>query len=312
MRFIAALLSLVALQDRLSPDLLEYQPSGQLKGTLQLGPSAGFEHLLERLAERLKQHHADLRGGRVEPASPAMPEAMISGSSRIGFLARRWTLKEAADFRFQWGFPLRELVIGTDAIAIVVHPQNPIRGLLVDDVDSIFSSARKRGGKPIRAWGELGLEGEWKKLPITLYGLDKSSPARTFFQDKALQGGDFQKDVKELSGADAVLQAVAEDPCAIGYLRGCVRTDRCRGVPLHPSVGAPAVEPRPETVLSLSYPLSWRVYLAVRKEPGEAIELEVRELLRLILSRDGQEVVAEEGLLPITGRMARQELLKLK
>ena len=50
----------------------------------------------------------------------------------------------------------------------------------------------------------------------------------------------------------------------------------------------------------------------MRKPPGTPVDPEVAELLKLILSRDGQEILAADGMIPVTGRFARKELLKIK
>ena len=83
-------------------------------------------------------------------------------------------------------------------------------------------------------------------------------------------------------------------------------------MPLIPSPGARGVEPSADSVLSLTYPLSWRIYVAVRKAPGSPVDPDVAEFLKLILSRDGQELLAAGGMIPVTGRFARKELQKLK
>jgi phosphate transport system substrate-binding protein len=240
-----------------------------------------------------------------------MPQALISGASPLGIETRRMTRSEMEDFRFHWGYLPTEVLVGGDAVSIVVHPENPLRGLSLEEIDSIFSSNCRRGGKPVQTWGEVGLEGDWKGRPIHAFGVAKDSAPRTMFQETALQGGLFQKDLRELAGVDAVLGVVAEDPCAIGYVGGWGGFDRCRVVALRATSAGSAVEPQPETILSMSYPLAWRIYIAVRRESRAALDPVANEFLKMILSRDGQEVLAGEGLVPVTGKMARRELLKL-
>lgn len=310
MKIVAAVLAAVALQDRVSPDLLDYQPTGQLKGALELGPGKGFESLLARWAERLKQHHPDLRGGKIEPTTLSTPQVLISGAGRFGLLARRWSDTEIEDFRFHWGYAPLQIQVGCDALSIVVHPENPIRALSLEQLDSIYSSACRRGGKMFRTWGELGLSGDWSQRPINSYATGKDPILRAQFQDLALQGAPLRDGVKELAGVRAVLAAVAEDPCGIGCVRAGALPESARAVSLRPSPAAAGVEPQPESIVALTYPLSWRIYADVRKVPGSPLDAELAEYLRMILSRDGQCVLADEGLVPITGRMARKELLK--
>jgi phosphate transport system substrate-binding protein len=312
MKIAAVLLGLVSLQDRVSPDLLDYQPTGSFSGTLELGPANGFETLLTRWADRMKQHYPDLRGGKTEGTPLSTPAALIAGSSRLGILARRWTDSELDDYRQRWDCQPYEIVVGGDALAIVVHPENPIRSLLLEQIDGVFSSTLRRGGRSVRTWGDLGLDGEWKQRPINPYSSGKETPARRQFQERALKGGQFREGVKEVSGSAALLQVVSEDPCGIGYLGGDLRPESIRVVPLQPSAGAPGVEPQPDSILSLSYPLAWRIYMNVRKTARGPIDPELMEFLKMILSRDGQAILAGEGFAPVTGRFARRELLKLR
>lgn len=313
MKTIVALLGLLALQDGVSPDLLEYQPAVQVSGSLELGPGAGLERVLTRWGDRMKQHHPDLRGARPDPTKRTMPELLTEGAIRMGILNRRWTDSEVEDFRGHWGFFPTWFAVGGDALSIVVNPENPISGLLVEQLDAMFSSTRRRGAKAIGSWGDAGLGGEdWKDLPIHCFVPGKTSRTRAAFQLRVLMGSAFRDGVKEIAEAEDVLKTVAEDPYAIGVVSGALRSGAVKVVPLIPSAGARAVDPNPESILSLSYPLGWRIYVAVRKAPGASMDPEVAEFVRLILSRDGQEILADEGLVPVTGRFAKKELLKLK
>ncbi|HVE40994.1 MAG TPA: substrate-binding domain-containing protein [Planctomycetota bacterium] len=312
MKMLAMILALVAVQDRVSPDLLDYQPSAQpLKGILEVGPANGFETLLGLWTDRMKQHYPDLRGGKADDRS-STPKALTAGTNRIGILARRWTEAEVEDFRLHWGYVPTEIAVGTDALSIVVHPENPIASLPLELLDAIFSSTRRRGGREIHTWGDLGLDGAWKSRPIIPYGCGKDSPARVRFQERVLQGGAYRDGVKEVAGAGGVLLGVADDPGGIGYVGGLARPGSVRVVALRSAAGSPALEPQSETIQSLSYPLSWRIAFTVRRIPGLPVDADLAEFLKMVLSRDGQTILAGEGLVPVTGRFARKELLKLK
>jgi phosphate transport system substrate-binding protein len=312
MKTLVMILALVAVQDRVSPDLLDYQPSAQpLKGTLEVGPANGFETLLGLWTDRMKEHYPDLRGGKADE-KVSTPKALTAGTSRIGIMSRRWSEGEIEDFRLHWGYLPTEIAVGSDALTIVVHPENPISSLPLDLLDAIFSSTRRRGGREIRTWGDLGLDGAWKSRPVIPYGCGKDSPARARFQERVLQGGAYRDGLKDVAGAGGVLLGVAEDPGGIGYVGGFVRPDSVRVVALRSAAGSPAVEPQTETIQSLSYPLSWRIWFTVRRIPGLPVDADLAEFLKMVLSRDGQTILAGEGMVPVTGRFARKEVLKLK
>jgi phosphate transport system substrate-binding protein len=129
---------------------------------------------------------------------------------------------------------------------------------------------------------------------------------------RVLQGGAFRDGLRTMDGSQGVMEAVGDDPAAIGFVGGAAKAHGVRVIPLIASPGSKGVAPTPDSVLSLTYPLSWRIYVAVRKAPGSPVDPDVAEFLKLILSRDGQEILAGDGLVPVTGRFARKELLKIK
>ncbi len=79
------------------------------------------------------------------------------------------------------------------------------------------------------------------------------------------------------------------------------------------SDGGPWIEPTMDTVLNRSYPFARSVWIYVNRAPGLPLEPKVREFLRYILSREGQQDVAREGeYLPLTASLARAEARKLE
>ena len=71
--------------------------------------------------------------------------------------------------------------------------------------------------------------------------------------------------------------------------------------------------PTVENVYAHAYPLSRYVYIFVNKQPGKPLEPKVKEFLRAVLSREGQDVVAREGVyIPLTPQVVREELEKLE
>jgi phosphate transport system substrate-binding protein len=67
-------------------------------------------------------------------------------------------------------------------------------------------------------------------------------------------------------------------------------------------------EPTPENVYAGKYPLSRFLYVYVNKAPNQPLNPTVREFLRFVLSKSGQEVVVKDGYLPLTGPMAERSL----
>ena len=85
-----------------------------------------------------------------------------------------------------------------------------------------------------------------------------------------------------------------------------------RVAPLSMETGGHCVAPTVQSVYDHSYPLSRFVYVYINKVPGKPIEPKTREFLRAILSREGQQQVAYDGVyLPLQPQVVRDELAKL-
>jgi phosphate transport system substrate-binding protein len=165
-------------------------------------------------------------------------------------------------------------------------------------VDGIFSSTRKKGGKEITKWGELGLTGEWAAKPISLYGRNSASGTYGFFKEEALGKGDFKPSVKEQPGSSAVVQGIGSDLGGLGYSGIGYKTSEVRALPLGETEGK-YVEPNYENCLSGDYPLARFLYVYVNKKPNAPLDKLTAEFLKFVVSKAGQEVVVKDGYFPI-------------
>src|SRR5207342_1690839 len=111
-----------------------------------------------------------------------------------------------------------EIRTAFDALAVYVHRDNPLDQLTLAQVDAAFSKTRKRGHpKDAAVWGDLGLTGDWKTRPLSLYGRNSASGTYGFFKEHVLKNGDYKDTVKEQPGSSSVVQGVASDKYAMGY-----------------------------------------------------------------------------------------------
>jgi phosphate transport system substrate-binding protein len=89
-------------------------------------------------------------------------------------------------------------------------------------------------------------------------------------------------------------------------------TPNVRVAPLSENDGGPYFMPTVPNVYTHQYPLSRFVYIFVNRPPGQPLQPKVREFLKLVLSRQGQQVVADEGVyIPLQPDVVRAELAKL-
>jgi phosphate transport system substrate-binding protein len=114
-------------------------------------------------------------------------------------------------------------------------------------------------------------------------------------------------------GGQRMLDAMANDPDSIGYAGLLYRNPEVRPVALADRTGEPYVEPTRDSVMDHSYPLTRMVTLFLNRAPGKPVDPKLREFLRYVLSRQGQQAVLRDGrgYLPILAPAAARELDKL-
>jgi phosphate transport system substrate-binding protein len=227
-------------------------------------------------------------------------------------MSRDWKPTEIDEFKKKFGYAPTVAPTAIDMLAVFVHKDNPIESLTLQQVDAMFSKNRNGGlQSEIRTWGDLGLEGEWKNRPISLYGRNSASGTYSYFKEYALFKGDFKSTVKEQPGSSAVVQAIANDKFAIGYSGIGYSTADVRPVPLAVRAGQAAVAAEAENAYSGEYPLARFLYLSVNYKPGTSLDPLRGEFLRYVFSADGQSAVLKDSYLPVTAPIATRALVSV-
>jgi len=197
-------------------------------------------------------------------------------------------------------------------LAVYVNKDNPIQSLSLQQVDAIFSKTRKGGAAAeIRTWGDLGLTGEWKDKPISLYGRNSASGTYAYFKEHALFKGDYKDEVKEQPGSASVVQGVASDKYAIGYSGIGYKTADVRAVPLKETAQDEPIPATPDFAYTGKYPLARFLYIYFNQKPGAPLDPLRREFLLYVMSRDGQSDVTKDGYFPINAKIVGEELAKI-
>ena len=212
------------------------------------------------------------------------------------------------------------------AIVVFVHKDNPIRGLTLQQLDAIFSVDRKRGGTPVRTWGDLGLKGEWASRPVHSYGFSIARGFADYLEQAVFLGGHrWNPEMREFAdlpgslggatdGGQRALDAMASDPGGIAFSGALYGNPEVRPVAISADGSGPFVMPSEATVMDHSYPLTRIITLFLDRAPGKPVAPHIREFVRYILSRDGQRAVLQEGggYLPILAPAAARQLEKLE
>jgi phosphate transport system substrate-binding protein len=245
--------------------------------------------------------------------SSTAPPALIAGTAQLGPMSREMKASEVDQFEKKYGYKPTAIRTSVDALAVFVNKDNPVKCLTLPQVDAIFSKSRRQGHREdVATWGQLGLTGEWASRPLSLYGRNSASGTYGFFKEHTLKNGDYKDSVKEQPGSAAVVQGVTVDRYAVGYSGIGYATAGVRAVPLADKDGGKCVEATADNAYAGTYPLSRFLYVYVNKKPNAPLDPLTREFLKLVLSREGQEVVVKDGYFPIPASVAKEELNKVQ
>ncbi len=307
----AVLLSAQAV--KVDGNLPGYQKASGVSGTLNSIGSDTMNNMMTLWAETYRRSYPNVRIQIEGKGSSTAPPALIAGTSQTGPMSREMRAAEIDQFESKYGYKPTQLRTSYDALAIYVNKDNPLNQLTLAQAEAIFSKTRKRGYKEnITTWGQLGLTGDWAGRPISLYGRNSASGTYGFFKEHTLRNGDYKDTVKEQPGSASVVQGVTEDRYGIGYSGIGYRTSGVKPLELADSDKGPYADGSYGNVTSGKYPL-WRfLYIYVNKAPGKPLDPLVAEFVKLLFSKEGQEVVVKDGYLPLTAEQCRQELAKIQ
>jgi len=278
----------------LSDELPPYKSVAGLSGEITSIGESTTTNLVARVAAEFRRMYPDVTLQVTASPISIGPAALLEGRADIVPMSRPLTPEEVRSFAKKYGYQPTEIKVAADALAIYVEKRNPVPGLTLGQLDGIFSRTQHRGGSSIENWGKLGLAGEWTDRKITLYGYGPDDGANQIFQQQVLDGGAFRLSLRVEGGGSSIVQGVAADPGAIGFASVFFACKRVRVVPLAGADGRFYV-PTEENVRSHRYPLIRFLYIYVNKPPRQPLGGTAAEFLLFLLSREGQQIVADGG-----------------
>ncbi len=182
------------------------------------------------------------------------------------------------------GAPPLAIRVGVEAVAVVIHPSNPVAKLTLKQLKDIYL------GK-ITDWKEVG----GKPGRIQLYSTESAVGGSLFFREAVLGGEEFDTTMRGFANSKNMSDAVAADPNGIGFGNVSVLTNT-KGVRIATGAAGLGVEPTSDNLRTARYPVSRYLFWIVAPKPTPA----VRRLATWVVSHDGQLVVESLGYYPLT------------
>jgi len=297
---------------KVDPALPLYEKASGVSGNFTSVGSDTLNNLMTLWAETYKRNYPNVNIQIQGAGSSTAPPALIEGAANFGPMSRMMNAKEIEAFEKKYGYKPTPVPVAIDALAVYVNKDNPIKGLSITQVDAIMSATRKCGSAAdFTTWGQVGMTGEWASRTIALYGRNSVSGTYGYFKEKALCKGDFKRNVAEQPGSASVVQSVTGQIGAIGYSGIGYKTSGVRALPLSKKDGEPFIEADATHAIDGTYPLARVLYVYVNKRPNQPLAPLEREFVKLVLSKQGQEVVIKDGFVPMPAAMAAKALVDL-
>jgi len=293
--------------------LQAYKATAGVSGNISSVGSDTLNNLMTLWAESFNKFYPNAKIQIEGKGSSTAPPALIAGTAQLGPMSRSMKGTEVDKFEKKFGYKPTPIRTSVDALAVFVNKDNPVKCMTLAQVDAVFSKSRRQGARAdVTTWGQLGLTGAWASKPISLYGRNSASGTYGFFKEHVLKNGDYKDAVKEQPGSAAVVQGVTVDRGAVGYSGIGYATAGVRAVPIAEKQGGTCVEATADNAYSGDYALARFLFVYVNRAPGKPLDPLTREFMKLILSKDGQEVVVKDGYFPIPASVAKEELAKIQ
>jgi len=240
-------------------------------------------------AETYQAQHPETRIAVTGGGSGTGIASLINGTVDIANASRQIKPEEREAAEANGIIPV-EHVVARDAIAVVVHPSNPVDRLSIQQLSDIFSGR-------ITNWSEVSGEDR----PIVLLSRESNSGTHVYFLEEVVRLGNpendtlFAPDTLLMPSSEGISAEVRQNPNAIGYDGlGYVTPDQ-KTIAVARDPEGPFVLPTVETVNTGTYPIARDLYMYTAGEPAGI----VASYLSWIQSPEGQAIVRELGFVPL-------------
>ncbi|PTQ91054.1 PstS family phosphate ABC transporter substrate-binding protein [Agitococcus lubricus] len=303
--------TMVSVHAAVDAGIPAYQKTTGISGNLSSVGSDTLANLMTFWAEDFKKEYPNVNIQIQAAGSSTAPPALSQGTANFGPMSRPMKDNEIQDFEKKYGYKPTAIPVAVDALAVFVHKDNPVKGLSMPMVDAIFSSTRKCGyEKTVGTWGDIGLTGPWASRTLQLFGRNSVSGTYGYFKEHALCKGDFKSNVNEQPGSASVVQSISNSINGIGYSGIGYVTSGVKAVPIKNADGE-FIAATPKNALSGKYPLARFLYVYVNKHPKKPLAPLEAEFVKLVLSKQGQEIVEKDGYIALPASEVKKIKAKL-
>ncbi len=242
----------------------------QRKGSIIIAGSTSIQPFIERVAERFTEENPGIQVNVQGGGSTAGIQATLNNTCHIGASSRNLKVSERG---------LKTYLMAVDGIAVIVHKDNLIDDLTIEQIQGIFSGIYED-------WSEFGCT-KGKIIPVTR---EEGSGTRGAFEDM-IMGDQVISDaclVQDSNGA--VREIIATTQQGIGYISVGLVDEREKALAID------GVEPTLANLITCRYGFTRPFLLLLLEEPTG----EVKKFIEFVLSKEGQDILKSDGLISAT------------
>ena len=222
--------------------------------------------------------------------------ALINGTVDIANSSRAIKDEERDEAKKNNGVDVKEFIVGMDALAVFIHPNNPLTGMSLEETACIYGE-----GGHCTHWSDIRgtVVPGCKDNKIIRVSRQSNSGTYQYFREAILgKKRDLKLGSMDLNGSRESIDLVEKTPCAIGYSGMGYLNPRVKAVCISKGEGSPCVQPTVETAIDKSYPISRELYMYTSGTPSP----EVKAYLDWTQSEAAREITIKAGYVPAMKR----------
>lgn len=231
--------------------------------------STSVQPFIEKVAEHFAEKNPGIAVNVQGGGSTAGVLATINGTCDIGASSRNLKPSERG---------LEIVLIALDGIAVIIHKDNPVTDLSVEQIRDIFAGRTTN-------WQELG----GMKSDIIPVTREEGSGTRASFEDMIMSNDAISDACLVQDSNGAVREIIATTPQGVGYISVGLIDEREKAVAID------GVKPTLGNLITEKYRFARPFLLLLREEPKG----DVKKFIDYTLSSEGQQILGSSGLIPV-------------
>lgn len=222
--------------------------------------------------------------------------ALINGTVDIANSSRAIKDEEREEAKKNSGKDVKEFIVGIDALAVFVHPKNPLEGLSLEEVACIYGE----GGTCVY-WHDVRgtVVPGCKDNKIIRVSRQSNSGTYQYFRDSILgKKRDLKLGSMDLNGSRESIDLVEKTPCSIGYSGMGYLNPHVKALCIKTTAEGECIHPTVETAIAKTYPISRDLYMYTSGTPSEAVQ----KYLDWTQSEKAHAITIKAGYVPAAKR----------